>query len=66
MPPLAAVLLLNSFKKLLPEVNDNVAVMGEGLGKGSVAAVFLSKDKNDYKVALVNQSANQMSSKFPR
>jgi IPT/TIG domain len=48
------------------EINDAVTVIGENLGKGSVAGVFLSDDKNDYKSAVVNQSAEKILIKVPQ
>lgn len=48
------------------KVNDNVTVAGENLGKGSVAAVFLSDDKNDYKAAIVEQSEDKIVMKVPQ
>ena len=47
------------------KVNDNVTVMGENLGKGSVSAVFLSDDKTDYKATLVEQAAEKIVMKVP-
>jgi len=48
------------------KVNDNVTVMGENLGKGSVSAVFLSDDKTDYKATLVEQAADKIVMKVPQ
>jgi hypothetical protein len=48
------------------KVNDNVTVTGENLGKGSVLAVFLSDDKNDYKAAVVEQAADKIVMKVPQ
>jgi len=48
------------------KVNDSVTVTGEGLGKGSVAAVFLSDDKSDYKAAIVDQSGEKIVMKVPQ
>jgi hypothetical protein len=47
------------------KVSDNVTVSGDNLGKDSVAGVFLSDDKNDYKATLVNQAANKIVMKVP-
>jgi len=47
------------------KVNDNVTLMGENLGKGSVSAVFLSDDKTDYKATLVEQAADKIVMKVP-
>lgn len=48
------------------KVNDSVTVTGEGLGKGSVAAVFLSDDKSDYKATVVDQSGEKIVIKVPQ
>ena len=48
------------------KVNDDVTVTGQNLGKDSVAAVFLSDDKNDYKATVVEQSAEKIVMKVPQ
>jgi IPT/TIG domain len=48
------------------KVNDSVTVVGQNLGKGSVAGVFLSDDKNDYKASLLDQSAGKIVIKIPQ
>lgn len=40
--------------------------MGENLGKGSVSAVFLSDDKNDYMATIVQQAAEKIVMKVPQ
>jgi len=47
------------------KVSDSVTVSGEALGKESVAAVFLSDDKSDYKATIVSQSADKIVMKIP-
>lgn len=48
------------------KVNDPVTVAGEALGKGSVAAIFLSDDKSDYKATIVSQEADKIVMKIPQ
>ena len=48
------------------KANDSVTVMGEGLSKGSVVAVFLSDDKSDYKATIVDQAADKIVMKVPQ
>jgi hypothetical protein len=48
------------------KVSDSVTVTGEGLDKGSVAAVFLSDDKSDYKATIVDQAAEKIVIKVPQ
>jgi hypothetical protein len=48
------------------KVNDSVTASGEGLGKGTISAVFLSDDKNDYKAAIVEQQAEKIVFKVPQ
>jgi hypothetical protein len=48
------------------KVNDNVTLMGENLGKGSVSTVFLSDDKTDYQVTVVEQAEEKIVIKVPR
>jgi hypothetical protein len=40
--------------------------MGQNLGKGTVAAVFLSDDKTDYKATIVEQADDKIVMKVPR
>ncbi len=48
------------------KVNDSVTVSGSNLEKGTVAAVFLSDDKTDYKAAIVEQAADKIVMKVPQ
>ena len=48
------------------KVNDTITLAGENLGKGSVSAVFLSDDKDDYKATIVDQSADKIVAKVPQ
>jgi hypothetical protein len=48
------------------KVNDTVTVSGNNLGKDSVSSVFLSDDKNDYKAAITDQSADKIMMKVPQ
>jgi hypothetical protein len=48
------------------KVNDPVTVAGEALGKGSVAAIFLSDDKSDYKATIISQEADKIVMKVPQ
>jgi hypothetical protein len=48
------------------KVNDTMTVSGSNLGKGSVASVYLSDDKNDYKAAIVDQSSEKITVKIPQ
>ena len=48
------------------KVNDTIAVSGNNLGKGSVSAVFLSDDKNDYKAVIVEQGDDKITMKVPQ
>ena len=48
------------------KVNDNVTVSGSNLAKDSVAAVFLSDEKTDYKAVIVEQSADKIVMKVPQ
>lgn len=48
------------------KVNDSVTVSGANLAKDSVAAVFLSDDKSDYKAVIVQQSADKIVMKVPQ
>jgi len=45
--------------------NDTITVSGENLGKGHVAAVFLSDDKDDFKATIVSQEADKIVIKVP-
>jgi hypothetical protein len=47
-------------------VNDSLTVSGEALGKDSVAAVFLSDDKTDYKAMILSQAADKIVMKVPQ
>ncbi|MGD0962630.1 MAG: IPT/TIG domain-containing protein [Candidatus Acidiferrales bacterium] len=48
------------------KVNDSLTVSGESLGKDSVAAVFLSDDKSDFKATIVSQAADKIVMKVPQ
>jgi hypothetical protein len=48
------------------KVNDTMTVSGNNLGKASVSSVYLSDDKNDYKVAIEDQSDNKITAKVPQ
>jgi IPT/TIG domain len=48
------------------KVNDAVVVSGSNLGKGSVASVYLSDDKNDYKATIVSQNDDKITVKVPQ
>jgi hypothetical protein len=74
----AAVLLLSTlaFAQSTPKitkvdppsgkVNDSLTVSGVALGKESVAAVFLSDDKSDFKATIVSQAADKIVMKVPQ
>jgi hypothetical protein len=42
------------------KVNVSVTLTGENLGKGSVSAVFLSDDNDDYKATVVEQGTEKI------
>jgi IPT/TIG domain-containing protein len=48
------------------KVNDTLTVSGVALGKESVAAIFLSDEKSDYKAAIVSQAADKIVMKVPQ
>lgn len=48
------------------KVNDSVTVSGANLAKDSVAAVFLSDDKSDFKAVIVQQTADKIVMKVPQ
>ena len=48
------------------KVGDTVTVTGTNLAKSSVAAVFLSDDKSDYKAVVVEQGADKIVIKIPQ
>jgi hypothetical protein len=48
------------------KVNDSITVTGTALGKGSISAVYLSDDKNDYKAAIVEQADTKIVMKVPQ
>jgi hypothetical protein len=48
------------------KVNDSLALAGENLGKGSVSAVFLSNDKEDFKATIVEQTPEKIVVKVPQ
>ena len=47
------------------KVNESVTLTGMNLGKGSVAGVFLSDDKSDYKATIMDQGAEKIVLKVP-
>jgi len=48
------------------KVNDSITVTGTALGKGSISAVYLSDDKNDYKASIVTQEDTKIVMKVPQ
>lgn len=48
------------------KVNDTMIVSGSNLGKDSVASVYLSDDKNDYKATIVDQGDAKITVKVPQ
>jgi hypothetical protein len=48
------------------KVNDSVTLNGANLGKGSVSAVFLSDDKDDFKATIIEQTADKIVVKVPQ
>jgi hypothetical protein len=48
------------------KVNDTVTATGTNLGKASVAGVFLSDDKSDFKATLVEQADEKLVFKVPQ
>jgi len=48
------------------KVNDSITVTGTNLGKGSISAVYLSDDKNDYKASIVEQADTKIVMKVPQ
>ena len=48
------------------KADSDVTVKGESLDKSTVTNVFLSDDSTDYKVALVEQSAEKIVMKIPK
>lgn len=48
------------------KVNDTMIVSGSNLGKDSVASVYLSDDKNDFKATIVDQSEAKITVKIPQ
>ena len=48
------------------KVNDTVTVTGTNLGKASVAGMFLSDDKSDYKATIVEQADEKLVFKVPQ
>ncbi|HXX45145.1 MAG TPA: IPT/TIG domain-containing protein [Candidatus Acidoferrales bacterium] len=48
------------------KVNDSITVSGTSLGKGSISAVYLSDDKNDYKASIVEQEDTKIVMKVPQ
>ena len=48
------------------KVNDTVTLTGTNLGKATVAGIFLSDDKSDYKATLVDQAAEKIVFKVPQ
>jgi hypothetical protein len=48
------------------KVGDTVTLTGTNLGKASVAGVYLSDDKTDYKATVVDQAAEKLVLKVPQ
>jgi len=48
------------------KVNDSITITGTSLGKGSISAVYLSDDKNDYKASIVEQADTKIVLKVPQ
>ncbi len=48
------------------KVNETATVAGENLDKPGVSAVYLSDEKNDYKAAVMEQSADKIVIKIPQ
>jgi hypothetical protein len=48
------------------KVNDSVSITGQNLGKASVAAIYLSDDKDDYKATLSDQADGKITFKIPQ
>jgi hypothetical protein len=48
------------------KVNDTITVTGTSLGKGSISAVFLSNDKDDFKAAIVEQTDTKIVMRVPQ
>ena len=57
---------VNSVDPSSGKVNDTVTLTGDSLGKGTVSAVFLSNDKEDFKAAIVEQTENKIVLKVPQ
>ena len=57
---------LNSVDPSSGKVNDVVTLTGTSLDKATVSAVYLSDDKNDYKAAISEQSAEKIVIKVPQ
>jgi len=47
-------------------VGDSVTLLGEGLGKKTVVAVFLSTDKDDFAATVVEQTDTKIVIKAPK
>jgi hypothetical protein len=48
------------------KVGDSITVQGENLGKGIVAAVYLSDNTDDHKAVIVEQAADKIIIKVPK
>ena len=57
---------VSSVDPAMGKVNESITVTGENLDKTSVAGVFLSDDKLDYKAAIVDQEATKVVIKIPQ
>ena len=57
---------VNMVDPLTGQVNDNVTLTGQNLGKDSVSGVFLSDDKDDFKATLVEQDSAKIVLKVPQ
>jgi hypothetical protein len=57
---------INKVEPASVKVGDNVTLHGDGLGKKRVVAVFLSTDKDDIAVVIVEQTDTKIVIKIPK
>ena len=57
---------ITSVDPMSGKVNDSITITGTALGKGSISAVYLSDDKNDYKASIVTQEDTKIVMKVPQ
>ena len=57
---------IDSADPTMGKVDETVTLMGQNLGKSSVAAVFLSDDKTDYKADVMDQEDAKIIFKVPK